>query len=323
MAGMGIFASMGFLRRFLAIAAFVVPALLASGRLYAQDSTLLQDTPRRAQPATAVPDSMRPVATDSTSPLRQAVSAPDTSLAFFNQLNPFIDTGGKLFYRMESSFEPPNKDFLFYWLAGGVLVLGIIRIAFSKYFSDMLRIFSQTTFRQKAIRDQLVQNRLASLLMNLFFCFSAGTFLYQLGEYRHWFGAGTVWWQQSLLCMAFVAAVYAVKYLSIHLSGWLFGLRELADTYTFMVFLVNKVVGIMLLPASIALALGVADLKAMMVVASLFGLGFLFLYRYVLAVPLLRQHVRVIPFHFFIYFCAFEIVPVLVIYKWMLSIIGQ
>ncbi len=322
MVGMGIFVPMGFLRRLLVLAAVVIPALLASGRLAAQDSTVQEDTPLVLQPAVATPDSLSPATTD-TLARPPAIVEPDTTLAFFNQLNPFIDTGGSLFYRMESSFEPPNKDLLFYWLAGGVLVLGIIRIAFSKYFSDMLRIFSQTTFRQKAIRDQLVQNRLASLLMNLFFCFSAGTFLYQLGAYRQWFGPGTVWWQQSVLCMAFVAAVYAVKYMTIHLSGWLFGLRELADTYTFMVFLVNKVVGIMLLPASIALALGVADLKAMMVVASLFGLGFLFLYRYVLAVPLLRQHVRVIPFHFFIYFCAFEIVPVLVIYRWMLSIIGQ
>jgi hypothetical protein len=38
---------------------------------------------------------------------------------------------------------------------------------------------------------------------------------------------------------------------------------------------------------------------------------------------LLRQHVKIIPFHFFLYFCAFEIVPVLVIYKWMLLVISQ
>jgi len=105
------------------------------------------------------------------------------------------------------------------------------------------------------------------------------------------------------------------------LSGWLFGYRELAETYNFMVFLVNKVVGILLLPASVALALGVPALQSVLLVVSLFGVAFLFLYRYVLAMPLLRQHVRIIPMHFFLYLCAFEIIPVLIIYKVMLSMI--
>ncbi|HSR38804.1 MAG TPA: DUF4271 domain-containing protein [Phnomibacter sp.] len=299
--------------------------LLASGLpLLAQDSLLVKDSS-----TTAKSDTITTTASVDTSFVRPAAPAiatvrqPDTTLAFFNRLNPYLGIQGALYYRLEKPFQPLSKDALFYWLAGAVLFLGIVRVGFSKYFSDMLRMFSQSSFRQKSIRDQLQQNRLASLLMNCFFFFSAGTFLYQLGQFKGWFASDLSWWMQSLLCIGFVAAVYMVKYLTIGLSGWLFGLSELADTYTFMVFLVNKIIGIMLLPASISLALGVADLQSVMVVASLFGLGFLFLYRYVLAIPMLRQHLRVIPFHFFIYFCAFEIVPVLLIYKWMLSFVNQ
>jgi hypothetical protein len=300
--------------------------LLANGTLLlAQDSLPAKDSPQTAQPDTGTVL----VAADSGVAAKPQITPtavakqPDTTLAFFNRLNPYLDYQGALYYRLEKPFQPLSKDALFYWLAGAVLFLGIVRVGFSKYFSDMLRMFSQSSFRQKSIRDQLQQNRLASLLMNLFFFFSAGTFLYQLGQFKGWFASDLNWWMQALLCIGFVAAVYMTKYITIGLSGWLFGLSELADTYTFMVFLVNKIVGIILLPASISLALGVADLQSVMIVAGLFGLGFLFLYRYVLAIPMLRQHLRVIPFHFFIYFCAFEIVPVLLIYKWMLSFINQ
>lgn len=299
--------------------------LLANG-LMAQDSLLTKDSSATASKS----DTTATISTADTGVTAQPgvpppveVRQPDTTLAFFNQLNPYLNMQGALYYRLEKPFRPLSKDALFYWLAGGVLFLGIVRVGFSKYFSDMIRMFSQSSFRQKSIRDQLQQNRLASLLMNCFFFFSAGTFLYQLGQLKGWFSSDLNWWMQSLLCIGFVAAVYMIKYITIGLSGWLFGLSELADTYTFMVFLVNKIIGIMLLPASVSLALGVADLQSVMVVASLFGLGFLFLYRYVLAIPVLRQHLRVIPFHFFIYFCAFEIVPVLLIYKWMLSFINQ
>jgi hypothetical protein len=200
-------------------------------------------------------------------------------------------------------------------------LLGIIRMAFSKYFADLIRLFTKTTIQQKSLREQLLQNRLASLLMNLFFCLSAGTFLFQLARYKNWLPDNGIWWQQLLMCVGLIAAVYVVKYIGTAISGWLFGFRELAEAYNFMVFLVNKVVGILLLPATIALALGVPDLQAICLVASLFGLGFLFLYRYILAIPLLRQHVRIIPIHFFLYLCAFEIIPVLIVYKVMLSII--
>jgi hypothetical protein len=121
--------------------------------------------------------------------------------------------------------------------------------------------------------------------------------------------------------MAFVAVIYSVKYIGLQVSGWLFGLRELAETYTFMVFLINKVVGVLLLPASLVLALGAANLKPIFVTVSVVGLAALFIYRYIIALPLLRQHVKVIPIHFFLYFCAFEIIPVLLVYKWTVSII--
>ncbi len=319
------FAAMAHLTRLFKSCLLALILLLAgASQPMAQDSLSVKDSS-----GVSKPDSIVKTSGDSVALLKTAtatppiVKQPDTTLAFFNQLNPYLDTKGVLYYRMEKPFQPLSKDALFYWLAGGVLFLGIVRVGFSKYFSDMLRMFSQSSFRQKSIRDQLQQNRLASLLMNLFFFFSAGTFLFQLGQFKGWFASDLTWWMQSLICIGLVASVYLIKYITIALSGWLFGLSELADTYTFMVFLVNKIIGIMLLPASISLALGVADLQSVMVVASLFGLGFLFLYRYVLAIPMLRQHLRVIPFHFFIYFCAFEIVPVLLLYKWMLSFVNQ
>lgn len=287
--------------------------------MIAQDTTVLQpvDTSNVTVASTTSADSTNAAIT-LTAPI---VQTPDTTLAFFNRLNPFLPIDGAFFYRTEEPFVPMDKDETFYLLGGLLLLLGIIRMGFSKYFADLIRLFTKTTIQQKSLREQLLQNRLASLLMNVFFCLSAGAFLFQLARYKNWLPDHGIWWQQLLLCVGLIAAVYMVKYIGTAISGWLFGYRELADSYNFMVFLVNKVVGILLLPATIALALGVPDLQAICLVASLFGLGFLFLYRYILAIPLLRQHVRIIPIHFFLYLCAFEIIPVLIVYKVMLSMI--
>jgi hypothetical protein len=248
--------------------------------------------------------------------------APDTSLRFFLESNPYLSLGGPVFYQVEVPFEAPQKDALFYLLGGMTLFLGVLRIGFAKYFSDMMRIFFQTAFRQKSIRDMLLQNTLASLLFNLFFCFSAGLFLYQLADYKHWL-VGGIWWQNALLCIALIMVVYLVKYLGLQMSGWLFGMKEVAEVYRFMVFLINKVVGILLLPATLVLALGSPVMQPILVVISLVGLAVLYVYRYIIAFPLLRHHTRLSSFHFFLYLCAFEIIPVLLVYKLLLAVLNR
>jgi hypothetical protein len=317
--GQGNFAPMTkLLFRFLLIAIMQCAIQMA---VQGQDSTLIEE--KDTSNTSVVKAMPKP---DSASMADTLVQAPatkiaDTSLAFFIRLNPLLPVDGTFFYRKEDLFVPQNKDYTFYILGGLLLMLGTIRMAFSKYFADLIRLFTKTTIQQKSLREQLLQNRLASLLMNVFFCLSAGVFLFQVAHYKGWLPAYGIWWQQLLICVGLIASVYMVKYIGTTISGWLFGFKELAESYNFMVFLVNKVVGILLLPATVALALGVPDLQAIGLVASLFGLGSLFLYRYVLAVPLLHQHVRILPIHFFLYLCAFEIIPVLILYKVMLSII--
>ncbi len=316
-------------RNFLLILFFTLFGFAASVRVGAQTKDSLQQpsntdsTSKSESTNKAKIDSGRIAVDSSKLQARDSVrlEKKDTTLVFFYHLNSEIPLDGNIFFRVEEPFEPAGKDHMVYILGGMLLGLGIIRVGFSKYYSDMVRIFTHTTFRQMSIRERLVQNWLASLLMNLFFCASAGLFLYQLAMHKNWLPPGGVWWQQLAFCVGFVAAIYLGKFITLKLSGWLFDLGDISDTYTFMVFHINKVIGVILLPATIALALGATNLQQVAEAASLMVLAFLFLYRYILAFPLLRQRVKVIPFHFFLYFCAFEIIPVLVIYKLMLLII--
>jgi Domain of unknown function (DUF4271) len=117
--------------------------------------------------------------------------------------------------------------------------------------------------------------------------------------------------------------IYLVKYIGLQISGWLFGMKEVAETYRFMVFLINKVVGILLLPTTVVLALGSPGLQPVLVVVSLIGLAMLYIYRYIIAFPLVRNHTRLSSFHFFLYLCAFEIIPVLLIYKLLLTFLNR
>lgn len=254
--------------------------------------------------------------------LVNVVVKPDTSLQHFYRLNSFADVNAPAIFRQELPFSTNDKDLIFYVLLGLLFVLGFIRIVFAKYFTDLFRIFFQTTFRQKSIREQLLQNKMPSLLLNLFFCISGGLFLYFVANYKGWLQPdGFI--SKAALCIALVTVVYVTKYVGLRISGWLFGMKEVTETYLFIVFLINKVVGVMLLPAIIFLALGSNSLQPVLLVISLLLLIILYLYRYLIALPLVRNHAGLTGFHFFIYLCAFEVVPVLLIYKLLLLILSR
>lgn len=279
------------------------------------DSTLKRqaDTAKQLQKVKVLKDS---VVADYIKP------KPDTSLQAFYTVNPYIKVNAPLVFRSETPVFQKEKDTVFYVIAGLLFVLGFIRLVFAKYFTDLFRIFFQTTFRQKSIREQLLQNKMASLLLNVFFCISGGLFLYFVASYKGWLqGNGFI--QKAALCVALVTAVYTTKYIGLQISGWLFGMTDVTETYLFIVFLINKVVGVMLLPAIIILALGSSVLQPVLLVVSLLVLMILYLYRYLIALPLVRNHSGLTGFHFFIYLCAFEIVPVLLIYKLLLLILSR
>jgi MFS family permease len=247
---------------------------------------------------------------------------PGITLQKFNQevlkAHPYSGFETKPFNSVpENIIKVNGKESLFYLLVGLLLFLAFLRRTFPKYFSDLFRLFFRTTMKQRQIREQLMQTPLPSLLMNGFFVVSTGlyvNFLLQHFELQ----AVENFWLRFLYCCFGVSVVYFIKFIGLKLSGWLFNMQEAANSYIFIVFVVNKIIGIFLLPFLVLLAFmqGVGYTTALML--SWCGIGILILYRLILTYTAVRNQVKVNPFHFFLYFCAFEIAPLLLIYKALL-----
>ena len=95
-------------------------------------------------------------------------------------------------------------------------------------------------------------------------------------------------------------------------------MKDAADSYIFVVFIVNKMAGIYLLPFLILLSFTQGDLYHIFLILSWVGIAILFVYRFILTFGAVHNQIRVNLFHFFLYLCAFEIAPVLLIYKLLL-----
>jgi hypothetical protein len=237
------------------------------------------------------------------------------------QVRTVIDSAGNAgpSVRLEAPLRqlPESKDLLFYVLIAMLLVFAFLRNAFAKYFSDLFRLFFRTTLKQRQIRDQLMQTPLPSLLFNGFFVMSVGLYADFMLVHFKLIGRGD-FWEYYFYCCAGLAAIYLVKFAGLKVLGWIFNLRDAADSYIFVVFVVNKVVGIFLLPFLVMLAFMDEPGYTIAVVCSWVGVASLIGYRFILSYAAVRNQVRFNPFHFFLYLCAFEIAPLLLIYKLLL-----
>jgi hypothetical protein len=207
-----------------------------------------------------------------------------------------------------------EKDWLFYYLLTVFLFFGILRISYNRYLNDLFRFFFRTSLRIDQIQEQLVQAGLPSLLYNLFFAVALGLYCYLLAAYFH-ASLKLDEWMVPLLAALLLALLYLGKYIFLYFSGWLFNARGATHAYAFIVFLMNKVAGIAVLPFLPLLAFGNETLQAVAVTLSLSILMLLFLYRFMRAYQPVQQLMQLSRFHFFMYLLAVEVAPLLLIYK--------
>ncbi|MDP4244723.1 MAG: DUF4271 domain-containing protein, partial [Bacteroidota bacterium] len=214
--------------------------------------------------------------------------------------------------------RPDSKDTVFYLLIGILFMFALIRIFFEKYFNNLLTLFFRASLRQQQIREQVLQAPLPSLLMNGLFIITGGLYAaYLLHYYR--FGASLNFWLLYLNCMVLLGMIYLVKFVVLKFSGWVFNISRATDTYIFVVFLVNKMLGIFLLPFLILISFSTGTAHEIYITLSVIMVFVFLAYRVLASYRPIRNEIKLTPFYFFMYLCAFEIAPLLLIYKVLLS----
>lgn len=310
--------------------------LLLSFHLFAQRDT----TPRKRDTARAAgPAGLSPAVKDSVPRRRADTTGTDSSTivstrhipphtltweedTLFRRLFkvPYLPMQAKPVAMFTAQRTPQNKDMLFYLLVGVVLFLAFIKTAFPKFFGNIFKLFSQPSFRQKQTREQISQDSLPSLLMNLYFIVVAGIFISVVASQKNWVSI-SFWWL-LLYATVILAIIYSGKFLFLRFTGWVFNAQEAAETYAFIVFLINKMLGVILVPALLLIAFSYGPVNSVVLTITVCIVVLLMIYRYAVSLGAVRKTLQVSPFHFFIYLCAVEVVPLLLIYKVLFNKIG-
>jgi hypothetical protein len=150
-------------------------------------------------------------------------------------------------------------------------------------------------------------------MLNVLFILSGGLFITLFALFYNW--ASIPFWQLFIYSTTILAIVYMIKYFVIYFTGWVFNAPDAAAEYRFIVFLINKLMGILFIPILFVIAYTDDEIKKIAITIALCIAALLIALRYLVSLARIRKNLNLTAFHFFIYLCAIEIMPLLVIYK--------
>jgi hypothetical protein len=242
----------------------------------------------------------------------------DTNIA---GLNSFIRFTDPMHYSITIK-KWQGKEAIFYSMIALLIFFALIRNGFNRYVNDLFKTYFRTTVKQKQTKEQLQQSPLPSLLLNSFFVLSIGMYLALLFQYFK-LGLEFNFWLLYLYCVLGLIGIYAIKFVSLKFFGWIFQVAESTDSYIFIVFTTNKIIGMCLLPFLVVITFTYGVVNEAAVSLSVMVVLGLLVYRFFLSFISIRRQISIGFLHFLLYLFAFELIPLLLINKLLFSFLGE
>ncbi len=209
---------------------------------------------------------------------------------------------------------------ILFWLYMGLFIMLTFLISMGR---SLLGLMIKGMFNDQ-LTFSLLRNRERSqaspyFLWYLFFFFNAGIWLYLT---VNWYTGSVFPGEDPIYLLYFslgVAGFYALKHLILWLFGEVFDLKKPVKQYSFTINLYNGILGLALFPLNIAISYTVGSPRDFFLYTVFGLLGLSYLLRIArglwIGLPYLMRH----PMHFFLYLCAIELAPVLILWKWLSS----
>jgi len=209
-----------------------------------------------------------------------------------------------------------NADW--FTLALVVVVIGFtwIKAFYFKIFRQLVSAFFSNSIANQIVRDENILVQRASIIMSFIFYLTASLFIYQISIFFKWdypfLAEGIL---RFLVICLIVAFTYSFKMVLLKGLGEIFNIDKPVATYIFNIFLINNMLGLMLLPVVITTAYVVTDSTWYAMYTGVAIVIISFIYRMVRAFIIWIPLKGVSFFYLMLYFCTLEIAPLIIIVK--------
>ena len=192
-------------------------------------------------------------------------------------------------------------------------ILGLILFYYRGIVADIIQSLMNMNYMQSFMAKSMGQHLFRLIGLYLIFLINAGLFIV-LSYKALATGNPTL---PLFYVIISVLVIYVLRHLFLLVFGWIFELEGEAGTFSFLIALLNMSIGLALIPTNLFIAYAPSGLAKVLVFIGLFVIMVMIGLRYFRGILLSSKWMSSAPFQFFLYFCTFEIAPVLVILYWI------
>ncbi len=196
-----------------------------------------------------------------------------------------------------------------------LFVFAGIKNTFFRYFSNLSMVFTTINSSKRQLKEQLDNNSRASFLFLALYFFSVSFIFYLLFLNESFFPSKYISTAKYGICLLATISFYFIKNGLVKMLAWIFNRENNYHDYQFTNTMINEFTGLFLFPLSIFLLLFNGKLVSIILAISILLLVAMNLFKYIRLIGLMKKMLSMNFIHFFLYLCAFEIMPLLVLIK--------
>lgn len=204
------------------------------------------------------------------------------------------------------------------WVLGFIVLLlvafAVLRIYFAKQLQSIIQSFYSNRGLNNLNKEDNVFSSWPFLFLFIQFGLTIGMFFYLVAQYYEL--AYVHQGFRFFISVSFLIVVlYAVKILLLRVLGHLFNVQKAVHEYISILYLSYFNISLIFIPLVVAFALSPLKYGIYYIVISYILMAVIFTFQFIRAGINILSHYRFPKFYLFMYFCALEICPILILIK--------
>jgi hypothetical protein len=219
---------------------------------------------------------------------------------------------------LKAVIHPPTWYFIYLFSLAGFLAW--IRVYYGNIIIQTIQASVNFQVANRMFQDNsLLQNQLDRVLY-LFYFLSVGFLLYDLEVRLEMAPYGLQGWGMFVFNLGLLVGVFLGRVLMLNLAGLIFNRLRVLKEYLYNIFIFNKLTGVAVLPLVFLLVYTRGMLQDLIFWLTLAVVSGIFLMRLIRGIVFSYKK-DVLIFYMFLYLCALEIAPLVLLYRWLEGIL--
>lgn len=216
----------------------------------------------------------------------------------------------------KTTITQKKSNLLFYLITGSLFLFTLLLTAYRSYFNKVYQTFLSTNLLKTIYRKVSNSNNYTVfLLLYTIFFYNIALFIFLVYLSFRIPIAPTGY--TFFIILLGVISFFTLRHIVLNLLGNIFPVKENIGLYSFLIINFNIGIGVVLLPLNIFIA-NVSPEIGRLIIYATFGILVLFImYKSFRGLDIAKKVISYYKLHFFLYLCAIEIAPILILIKYL------